>query len=92
MAKYVKNVFCGEMNVDVLFRNGVYSVSVVMSKFGDCSAYVFISDEVGRALNSGEDVNKCILRLKSYSCKMGNVGCIASIAECLEEFFCLDSE
>ncbi len=86
MTSYAKTVNCGEMQIDITLQNGKYSVSARMKKFGDCSAYAFISDEISRALNSGETTSVLAERLKQYKCKVGKSGCITAIGECLDNF------
>jgi uncharacterized protein YjfI (DUF2170 family) len=63
MVEYIKTVRCGEMKIDISKDNGIYSLSVKMEKFGECTAYVFISDMIMDALNSGINIFKNSKRL-----------------------------
>jgi hypothetical protein len=86
MVEYTKNIHCGEVIIKIEKNNGKYKINARIKKFGNCSAYMFISKVIEDELNSGKEVKEVINKLKNYSCKLGNSGCIEEIGKCIEEF------
>lgn len=84
--KLHKQTTCGELIVEVAKENGKYSFSAGMKKFGNCSAYTFISKIVEDKLNSDISIEEIISELGKYKCKIGDSGCIEKMSECLKEF------
>ncbi|MFB6075820.1 MAG: hypothetical protein ABEK17_01625 [Candidatus Aenigmatarchaeota archaeon] len=86
MTKYTREVYCGELNLEINNKNGKIVVEPKMEKFGDCKAYIFIGNMITERLNSSDNKEKFIGELKQYECTYGDVGCIEAMGECLEEF------
>lgn len=86
MTFYNKKTTCGELIVEIKKRKNGYNLSSHMRKFGDCSAYKFISKLIEDKINSGVNIKEIIKELQRYKCKIGHSGCIESIGNCLKEF------
>lgn len=86
MKTYKRQTTCSELIFKIEKRNGKYKIDARMKKFGDCSAYVFISKIIEEKLNTGEDISKIIDKLKKYKCRIGPSGCIEEIGKCIQDF------
>lgn len=86
MSVYNKQTTCGELIVTIEKKDSKYELKARMKKFGDCSAYTFISKFIEEKLNYEKDINEVIKELKKYKCKIGPSGCIEAIGSCIQKF------
>ena len=84
--EYIEQVHCGNANIEILLEEKVFRVNIEMEKFGECTAYKFISDQITKELNSAESKVEFAKLLQSYECIKQGQGCIQAIGRCLEDF------
>jgi hypothetical protein len=83
---YTKKTNCGTLTINMSYdKQGWFKMNAQMEKFGECSAYKYVSDSISEGLLL-DLVNK-VEKLRQYKCKKGSKGCITVIGKCLEDFF-----